>query len=175
MTRLRRVLAVVATALMAVLLVAAPASAATICPVGWGSLPENVNAMGTGEVDNVRVGPHECYDRLVVDIDGPAAGYNVRYVDQVLTEGKGDVVPLAGGAKLNVVIRHPNYSSTVPVKGTLRYVSGFQTFRAVKYAGSFEGQTTIGLGVRARLPFRVWRIQGGHSMIVIDVAHKWAA
>jgi hypothetical protein len=42
-------------------------------------------------------------------------------------------------------------------------------------AGSFEGLTTIGLGVRAKLPFRVFTLNGpdGHSRLVIDVAHRW--
>ena len=31
-------------------------------------------------------------------------------------------------------------------------VAGYRTFRQVAWAGSFEGQTTVGLGVRARLP-----------------------
>ena len=47
--------------------------------------------------------------------------------------------------------------------------------RDVRNAGSFEGQTTIGVGVRARLPFRVFSIPGpgGQSRIVLDVAHHW--
>jgi len=54
-------------------------------------------------------------------------------------------------------------------------VSGYSTFRQVASAGSFEGYTTIALGVRARLPFRVftapWADRG--SRLVIDVAHRW--
>ena len=34
------------------------------------------------------------------------------------------------------------------------------TFRQVAWAGSFEGQTTLALGVRARLPFRVFTLAG---------------
>jgi len=49
-------------------------------------------------------------------------------------------------------------------------VSGFQTFRQVAWAGSFEGTTTVGLGVRARLPFRVFSLS---DRIVVDVAHFW--
>ena len=45
---------------------------------------------------------------------------------------------------------------------------GYQTFRQVAWAGSFEGATTVGLGVRARLPFRVHTLP---DRIVIDVAH----
>ena len=52
-------------------------------------------------------------------------------------------------------------------------VSGYQTFRQVAWAGSFEGYTTLGLGVRARLPFKVFTLDGpgSGSRLVVDVAH----
>jgi hypothetical protein len=45
----------------------------------------------------------------------------------------------------------------------------------VGWAGSFEGQTTLGLGVRARLPFRAFVLPGpgSGSRLVVDVAHRW--
>jgi hypothetical protein len=48
----------------------------------------------------------------------------------------------------------------------------------VAYAGSFEGSTTLALGVRARLPFRVFTVAGTPNSddtprLVIDVAHRW--
>jgi hypothetical protein len=45
----------------------------------------------------------------------------------------------------------------------------------VAFVSDFEGQTTFGLGVRARLPFRVLRLAGPGSgqRLVIDVAHRW--
>jgi hypothetical protein len=52
-------------------------------------------------------------------------------------------------------------------------VTGWTTFRQIKLVGpSFEGVTQIGLGVRARLPFRVFTLTGPGSMtrLVIDVA-----
>ena len=54
-------------------------------------------------------------------------------------------------------------------------VAGYQTFRQVADAGSFEGQTTVGLGVRARLPFRAFILAGpgDGSRLVVDVAHRW--
>jgi hypothetical protein len=54
-------------------------------------------------------------------------------------------------------------------------VIGFRTFRQVAFLGTFEGYTTIGLGVRARLPFRVFVLPGpgSGSRVVIDVAHRW--
>ncbi|MET3934812.1 hypothetical protein [Arthrobacter sp. OAP107] len=54
-------------------------------------------------------------------------------------------------------------------------VSKYKTFRQVAWAGSFEGHTTLGLGVRARLPFKVYTLAGpgSGSKLVIDVAHQW--
>lgn len=54
-------------------------------------------------------------------------------------------------------------------------VSGWRTFRQAALGDSYGGTTTIGLGVRARLPFRVFTLAGPgeHSRLVIDVAHKW--
>ena len=152
-----------------VLLIPAQANATPqTCSTVWGSLPKSDPTMGTGELDTVRAGQHPCFDRLVIDVDGPPAGYDVRYVSEVTADGSGATVPTPGGARLQVVVRHPSYSRPV-----LPNVSGFRTFRSVTWAGSFEGQTTLGLGVRARLPFRVFSIPGGHGRIVVDVAHRW--
>ncbi|MDT0352970.1 hypothetical protein RM445_25985 [Pseudonocardia sp. DSM 45834] len=77
MRSVARTFILTASTLLAVVLLAAPASA-TVCSTPFGSLPRDDPAMGTGEVDTVRAGRHECFDRLVVDIDGPPVGYNVR-------------------------------------------------------------------------------------------------
>jgi hypothetical protein len=158
------------------------ASTTTACPRGWGSLPEANSRMTQAPVTAVRTGRHTCYDRLVVDVGGRAPGYEVRYVGNVYQDGSGFLVPLRGGAKLQIVVRAPaynvntgktTYAPTNPKE--LTNVSGYSTFRQVAFAGSFEGQTTIGLGVRARLPFRVFTLAGpgSNSRLVIDVAHHW--
>jgi hypothetical protein len=153
----------------------------TSCPRGWGSLPEANSRMVQSPITNVRTGRHACYDRLVVDLRGRAPGYDVRYVSTVRQDGSGFAVPLRGGAKLQIVVRAPSYdtsgqSTYNPAnRRELSNVSGYSTFRQVAFAGSFEGQTTIGLGVRARLPFRVFTLAGPgtSSRLVVDVAHHW--
>ncbi|MCA1703043.1 MAG: hypothetical protein LC808_07125, partial [Actinobacteria bacterium] len=54
-------------------------------------------------------------------------------------------------------------------------VAGYSTLRDVVYAGCFEGRTSVGVGVRARLPFRVFMLAGPGSggRIVLDIAHRW--
>jgi hypothetical protein len=163
--------------------VAAPAAtAAPYCGIYWGSLAKTAKITETAPMVNVRAGRHECFDRLVVDVRaGGADGYFVRYVDTVRRDGSGFAVPLRGGARLEVTVVAPayddNYRQTYrPAnRNELVNVAGWQTFRQIAWAGSFEGQSTIGLGVRARLPFRVFVLQGpgAGSRFVIDVAHRW--
>jgi hypothetical protein len=154
----------------------------TSCPRGWGSLPEAKGRMVVSPITNVRTGRHACFDRLVVDLRGRAPGYDVRYVSNVYQDGSGFLVPLRGGAKLQIIVKapaydingyRPTYQPANPRE--LTNVTGYRTFRQVADAGSFEGQTTIGLGVRARLPFRVFTLAGpgSNSRLVIDVAHRW--
>jgi hypothetical protein len=140
--------------------------------------------VGDGTITNVRSGRHTCYDRLVVDVAGiPASkiGYHVRYVDTVYAPGSGKAVPLSGGARLQVDVTVPTYNSSGKATYAPRDrtkvvdVTGYDTLRQVAMAGSFEGRTTLGVGVRARLPMRVMVLDGPGtgSRLIIDVAHRW--
>ena len=132
----------------------------------------------------VRAGQHECFDRLVIDFDGEPGFYWVGYVDAVTSEGSSEVVPLRGGARLAVSLgaSAPGYDpetgepSYVPAHPTqLVNVTGWRTFRQGAWAGSVGGFTSLGLGVRARLPFRVMLLEGpgDGSRVVVDVAQRW--
>lgn len=188
-TTIRRVLAsLMGSMLLAIGLVAGPgvlgsavAGASPYCGITWGSLDKSWQHYSSGTVTNVRSGRHACYDRLVVDVAGPVAGYNVRYVDVVRAQGSGIEVPLRGGARLQVIVHAPAYNEhgnptySPANRSELVNVRGYDTFRQVAFAGTFEGQTSLGLGVRARLPFRVFTLEGPgtSSRVVIDVAHYW--
>jgi hypothetical protein len=159
-----------------------PASAATsYCGLVWGSLAKTGPALSTASVTNVRTGQHYCFDRTVVDLNGPVKGYTVRYVPEIVQDGSGLPVSVRGGARLQVTVNAPSYDQNgnatfnPPNRAELSNVSGYQTFRQVVYAGSFEGYTSIGLGVRARLPFRVLTLDGpgSGSRLIVDVAHFW--
>ncbi len=186
MSRTLRHLLTVVLALTAVALPAVAAAtptpvpvAATSCATPWGSTPEWVTSLGAAPLTRVRTGRHDCFDRVVFDLAGPAAGYRVEYVGQVMQDGSGAVLPVPGGARLLVNVNHPAYDGAgnptiVPAPRAGRQVAdvgGYRTLRSVVYGGSFEGATTFGVGVRARLPFRVFTVGG--SRVVVDVAHRW--
>ena len=107
------------------------ATAAPYCGITWGSLAKTSAPLAVGRVDGVRAGRHACFDRLVLDMTGPAPGFAVCYVTTVLNEEAGFAVPVAGGARL-AVVAHKG-ATTVP---TMPSVAGFTTFRQVKWAGS---------------------------------------
>ena len=189
---MRKVLAMLVTSLVVLGVggdTATGAGAAPYCGLVWGSLPESAGEFTSAPVTNLRTGRHACFDRLVIDLGpkvpglpGPdVLGYDVRYVPQVLEDGSGDPVTLAGSAFLAIVVRanafdeggNPTFSPADRLHAV--NVAGYRTFRQVAFLGTFEGYTTIGLGVRARLPFRTFVLAGPGegSRLVIDVAHRW--
>jgi hypothetical protein len=181
-----RLIVLALTSVLAALALTTPASAASspYCGITWGSLDKDSAGAAGGYLDDVRAGRHTCYDRLVIDITGSTTYHNwqVGYVPQVVEDGSGRVVHLRGGAYLQIRLEAP----TVTPNGTLTYVpanngelvnvAGYRTFRQVALTGSFEGVTNISVGVRARLPFRVFTVSGPHAnetRVVVDVAHAW--
>ncbi|KAA1421639.1 hypothetical protein F0U44_05010 [Nocardioides humilatus] len=167
---------------------AAPAAHAAApssdCATQWGSQVKHSGTHSTRQVTDVRSGRHTCFDRLVVDIGGHGRGrpgWWVGYVPRVVMDGSGHRVPLRGDARIQVVINAPAYGR----HGAVTYdpadprelvdVGTYDTFRQVAWAGTFEGQTTLGLGVRARLPLRVFVLDDPSGRrLVIDVAHSWS-
>lgn len=185
MNRMTKVLAVAVTAGATVLPISAAQAGSTsgsapYCGIRWGSLSkqDSIRMPTDRTLLNVRAGRHACYDRLVLD---GASRATVRYVDRVREDGSGHVVPLRGGARLEILTSRaedgwtgvPTYSPSDEAE--IVDVAGWRTFRQAASAGSFEGQTTLGLGVRARLPFRVFVLEapGRQPRVVVDVAHRW--
>ncbi|MFC8301248.1 hypothetical protein [Micromonospora orduensis] len=157
-------------------------SASPYCGITWGSAEKSAGTLSSAPLVDVRTGRHDCYDRVVFEFAGPVDGYAVGY-GETWTEGEGLALSpyTAGGALLRVSLRAPAYDDSHV--GTLPYRVGehaanllrYPTLRDVVFGGSFEGYTTFAVGVRARLPFRAFVLAGpgGHSRIVVDVAHRW--
>jgi len=185
--RIRLFVLAVTTALAAIGVTATAHAAAPSCGVTWGSLPKAHSATDTDMINNVRAGRHTCYDRLVVDLGGQGntfGSYDVRYVPVVLSEGQGSPLPVRGDADLQIELKAPAYDQqgnpTMPPSNPDEMVdlTGYNTFRQLRWGGSFEGYTTMALGVRARLPFRVFTLAGTSqsddgARLVIDVANHW--
>ncbi|MBB4743173.1 hypothetical protein BJY16_006632 [Actinoplanes octamycinicus] len=170
-------MAVLCLALTASGVAPARAAAAPYCGITWGSGDKAAGTLSQAPLLTAETGRHECWDRVVFEFGGSALGYAVRYSDQVLTEGQGvDLVPYtAGGAFLWVTLRAPATTFGAVAGEHVATVVSYDTLRDVVFGGSFEGYTTFAVGVRARLPFRVFTLAGpgSNSRIVVDVGHRW--
>jgi hypothetical protein len=152
--------------------VAAPAGRAATAATTTTMVQPTAQATLPASLVAVRAGRHARFDRLVLEFRGRVPGHTIRYVRHVLTQGQGTPIPLSGHAALEVVLRASSaYTPRDPVH--IVDVRGFQALRQVAWGGSFEGYTTLGVGVRTRLPVHVFVLSGPgrDSRLVLDVAH----
>ena len=164
---------------------ATPTAAGTPCESGWGSLDKD-GGTPSGDyryMTGIRTGTHPCFDRMVVDVPGSSPAdpvtYRVDYRDSPISTTTDDrPIPVAGGKVLTVVVGAHTYDAdwnrTYPMHTGEKLpgldFTGYPTFVEARGAGMHAGETQIGLGVRARLPYRVVQLD---NRLVIDVAHTW--
>ncbi|WP_328403628.1 hypothetical protein OHS70_33230 [Streptomyces sp. NBC_00390] len=156
-------------------------ASAEACSTAWGSGVKSATDTDSKPLRNITTSSNTCYDRMVFDVKGVSGkiGYHVGYVPAFHQDGSGEQIPVKGGAILEIFVSAPSYDPATskptysgkaaqPLPGVK--ITGYKTFKDTKFGASFEGQTQVGLGVRAKLPFRV--LQSGDKLMV-DVAHTW--
>jgi hypothetical protein len=149
--------------------VAAPASAAS-----FSTAPRvKERTVSSSRLVAVRTGRHAGFDRVVFELNGTLPGYRIQYVPEVVQDGSGLPVALAGNAFIQVVLTPTNAhldSGAPSWPGPKRFSTGFPALRQVAFAGDFEGYVTFGLGIAQRSGFRVTELRNP-ARIVVDVAH----
>jgi hypothetical protein len=151
-----------------------PAAGLASTQPGFSTNPRVVEhpPVGSPQLTGLRAGRHAGFDRVVFQLDGPIPSYySVRYVPVVRLDGSGAPLRLRGSAFLEVVVRAPTHDQDYrPVLSPTRLRPGLPALREVDAPGSFEGQTTAGIGVTQRVGFRVLEL-ANPTRIVIDLAH----
>jgi hypothetical protein len=154
---MRLVRIVVLTACLAGLVLAG-----TAAPAGAQSAPTLVA---------VRAGRHAGFDRVVFEFRGPVpATRQVRWVDQLVQDGSGEPVSVAGGADLEVVFQGANAHDDRgrPTASPRRFSPGFTALKEVVQVGDFEAVVGYGLGVDRKRPLEVSTLSGP-SRLVVDI------
>ena len=121
---------------------------------------------------DLRVAEHDGYDRLVLEFEGEGEpGWAVRYVTEAVQEGSGNPIEIDADALLQVAATHTMTSDMDGYyDGPLLLEPDLEAIDEVAVDGSFEGYTTVYLGLDDVAVFRVFTLTDP-SRLVVDVQH----
>jgi hypothetical protein len=153
---MRLVRTLIVTSLVAVVLALAAA------PAGAQSAPTLVD---------VRAGSHAGFDRVVFEFQGDVPQHRIGYVDQLVEDGSGNPVSVAGAADLEVVFQGANAHKEdgSPTISPRRFSPGLPAVKEIAQLGDFEAVVSYGIGVDQRRPIQVSTLSNP-SRLVIDIA-----
>ncbi len=122
----------------------------------------------------VRADTHPGYDRLVLEFEGPAPGYNAKYLTGPLqNDDTGAHIPVDGSSVLKLSMAS---AASVDVGVTLRETytgpkrfkpAGTPVLAEVVQVSDFEGTLTWAVGLRQEAPFKVQTLSSP-SRVVVD-------
>ncbi|MEU3724591.1 hypothetical protein [Streptomyces sp. NPDC031705] len=161
----RRIVALATGALLtAGLALSAPASAATTSSTTTTQTPLVVNA---------RWGGHCTYDRIVIDLQGYVPPVTVTPVSQLVYDGSGKPVPLAGKYFLEIRL-HPaaahNDAGQNVYQGPKLQQIYLSKLKGLAMTGDFEGYVTFGAAFDTA-PSYTTSVLHSPERFVLDVAH----
>jgi len=116
----------------------------------------------------IRAAHHPGYDRVVFDFRGKVPSYQVNYVTQLIQDGSGLPVPIAGRAVLKVRLEPAQAHKAGRVTAPGRIAFALPNVMTVVRAGDFEGVTTYGIGLAKRQSFHVFTLRNP-SRVVVDI------
>jgi len=117
----------------------------------------------------IRATHHAGFDRIVYEFKGGLpSGRDVRYVDQLLGDGSGLPVRIAGRAILSVSFQPARAHNAQGVTAPNRVAFALPNIMTTVGAGDFEGVTTYGIGLAKKTSFQVSTLPNP-SRVVIDI------
>ena len=128
-------------------------------------------AQSTPTLVDVRAGSHTGYDRVVFEFRGAVPEHRIRYVDQLVEDGTGDPVSVAGAADLEVVFEGANAHEEdgSPTISRRRFSPGLPAVKEIAQLGDFEAVVSYGIGVDQRRPIQVSTLSDP-SRLVVDIS-----
>lgn len=109
------------------------------------------------------------YDRVVFEFNGPVPMIQVEYVTQLLGDGSGLPVAIAGQAIIHVRLapaQGHNNAGQMTAPGRIK--ANLPNVKEIVGAGDFEGVVSYGIGVNHKSETRVITM-AGPSRVVVDV------
>lgn len=156
----------------------APATESTVSAAASPAAPVALNAFAPPEgapeltLQDVRVGSHETYDRVVFEFSGNGLpGYRIQYTDKALQQASGHELAVTGNNILEVLIdgtpmdrlpSNPDLISAGPYQLATGNVAG------ITNGGTFENQSQFFIGLDRQRSFEATVLESP-TRLVIDV------
>lgn len=142
-------------------------------PQPWSTSPVSAEPqyVSTFDVVDVRVGAHDGFDRVVVELAGGSAdqtSWLVQYDPDPHTQGKGDSVDLPGSATLRLIVHGLVTPPAYPIQTGLLGNSSHGYVTGVFFDPVFEGQAQVFIGLDQVRGFRVSTLDSP-SRIIVDI------
>jgi hypothetical protein len=121
---------------------------------------------------DVRAGRHPGFDRVVFEFRGAVPEHRIDYVDQLVQDGSGNPVAVAGTADLEVVFQGANaheLDGGTPTVSPRRFSPGLPAVKELAQVGDFEAVVSYGIGVDRERPITVSTLSGP-SRLVVDIS-----
>ncbi len=135
---------------------------------------EMVSTEGDQEITGVRIGTHDGFDRVVLDLTGdePGLGWYASFKEEAIHDPSGDPFDMEGDAFLELTVRGINWSkdSAERYNGDAVSGEGTELITEVQFGGLFEGYQQVVIGLRSQTAYRVFALSDP-ARIVIDVQH----
>lgn len=140
------------------------------------SSEQEATSAGAGqEITDVRVGSHDGYDRVVLDLTDkePGLGWYAGFVEEAIQDPSGDSFDIEGEAFLQVLVQGIDWATESPDRydGGPVAGEGADIVTEVQFGGLFEGQQQVVIGLRGQSAYRIFTL-ADPARIVIDVQHE---
>ena len=125
-------------------------------------------------VVGVRVGAHEGFDRVVVDLAGDGdPGWFVDYTSTPMQETVGQPLQVAGNFFLNINVDGTVYPFELGKDNNVPVTMAGDTGNVIDVisAGTYEGRSQIVVGLRSELPYSV-QVLENPKRVVVDIVQK---
>jgi hypothetical protein len=128
-------------------------------------------------VTEVRVGTHDGFDRVVIEVDGEGlAGWFTQLGTDAFEDGSGAIVDVAGPAVLTIALNAVAFPPDLPDPdvrwdgATVAAPPGARVLTEVVDSVVFEGQHQLFIGLAEPVPYRIVRFDDPQR-VVIDLVH----
>lgn len=127
---------------------------------------------GVATMTAIRTGLHPDFDRIVLDMTGPAPTTSYQWGDELIADGSGEIVWLTGERFLSVVLTpakaHDDAGNRTYAGADKFRTRNLRNVMAVAVTGDFEAYLSIGVGTRNSSWVRIFTLTSP-TRVVIDV------